>query len=64
MEAILIQICKDFILNFNMFQLLQHILQLGGPALMYHGEGYGQDLADSFHTVVWIQPITLNDVGN
>ena len=38
MGAILIQICKDFILNFNMFQLLQHTLQLGGPALMYHGE--------------------------
>jgi hypothetical protein len=64
METILMQICKDFVLSFNMFQFLQHTLQLGGPALMYHGEGYGQDLADSFHTVVWIQPIMSNDIGN
>ena len=64
MRAILMKICKNFVLSFNMFQFLQHTLQLGGPALMYHGEGYDQDLVDSFITVVWIQPITSNVIGN
>ena len=54
----------NFVLSFNMFQFLQHTLQLGGPALMYHWEGYDQDLVNSFHTVVWIQPILSNDIGN
>jgi hypothetical protein len=64
MRVILMQIYKKIVLNFNMFLFLQHTLQLGGPALMYHGGGYSQDLADYFHTVVWIQPIMSNDIGN